>query len=176
MAEYPLHLVRRRRLADGRTVLIRPIRADDEAAQREFFAGLSDEAKQRRFLKRAEEVLDEALIHFFTHIDYDRHMAFVCEATEDGRGRLVGEARYVANPDARSCEFGVVVADDWHGSGIAGLLMDALIRAAQARGFETMDGLVLRDNHDMLRFVKALGFEAQPEPLEPAHVRVTLKL
>jgi acetyltransferase len=175
MAEYPLHLVRQRRLADGRTVLIRPIRTDDEPAEREFFAGLSDEAKQLRFLKFVG-TLNEKLIHFFTHIDYDRHMAFVCEAAHDGRSRLVGEARYVANPDARSCEFGVVIADDWHKTGIAGLLMDALIRAARARGFETMEGLVLRENHDMLRFVKALGFEALPEPLEPTNVRVTLKL
>ena len=30
-----------------------------------------------------------------------------------------------------------------------------LVRAAQARGFETMEGLVLRENHDMLRFVRA---------------------
>ena len=30
MAEYPLHLARQRTLADGRVVLIRPIRAEDE--------------------------------------------------------------------------------------------------------------------------------------------------
>jgi GNAT superfamily N-acetyltransferase len=75
------------------------------------------------------KALNESLIHFFTHIDYDRHMAFVCEH----EGRLVGEARYVANPGGDSCEFGVVIADDWHKSGIAGLLIEALIGAARAR-------------------------------------------
>ena len=38
-------------------------------------------------------------------------------------------------------DFGVVVADDWRRSGVAQLLMDALIRAAQARKLETMEGL-----------------------------------
>jgi len=175
MAEYPLHLARQRQLADGRTVLIRPIRADDEAAAREFFAALSDDARHSRFLKYVG-ALNEQLIRFFTHIDYERHMAFVCETAERAARRLVGEARYVANADRRSCEFGVVIADDWHKSGIAGLLMEALIRSARANGFETMEGMVLRDNHDMLRFVKALGFEVEPVPLEPTTMRVVKKL
>ena len=175
MAEYPQQLERRRTLADGRCVLIRPIRADDEPAARTFFAALSDDARHMRFQKWVRE-LGDRLLHFFTHIDYDRHMAFVCEAEVAGRPELVGEARYVANPDGRSCEFAVVIADAWHKTGIAGLLMEALIRAAQEHGFATMEGLVLRENRDMLRFVKALGFEATPDPAEPTLTRVEKKL
>jgi len=171
MAEYPFHLEREQRLADGRSVLIRPIRAEDEPGERQFFERLSGETRSLRFMKYVASVSDK-LIHFFTHIDYDRHMAFVCEHG----GRLVGEARYSANPDGRSCEFGVVIADDWHKSGIAGLLMDALIHAAQAGGFDTMEGLVLRENRAMLRFVRALGFELEPQPYEPALVRVVKRL
>jgi acetyltransferase len=171
MADYPVHLAHERTLADGRRVTIRPIRPDDEPAERVFFDRLSGETKQARFMKFVQSV-NEKLIHFFTHIDYDRHMAFVCEH----EGRLVGEARYVANPDGRSCEFGVVIADDWRKSGIAGLLMQALIEAACARGFDTMEGLVLRDNRAMLRFVRALGFEAAPEPYEPTTVRAVKRL
>jgi acetyltransferase len=171
MADYPAHLARERRLADGRTVTIRPIRADDEAGEHRFFDHLSGDTKRLRFMKYASSV-NGALIHFFTHIDYESHMAFVCEH----QGQLVGEARYVANPGGRSCEFGVVIADDWHGSGIAALLMEALIAAAQARGFETIEGLVLRRNEVMLAFVRELGFELAAEPREPAVVRVTRKL
>lgn len=171
MARYPAHLARERRLADGRTVTIRPIRAGDEPGERAFFDQLSGETRALRFMKYADAV-GEKLVHFFTHIDYDRHMAFVCEH----EGRLVGEARYLANPDGASCEFGVVIADDWHGSGIAGLLMEALIAAAQARGLETMEGLVLRENAVMLAFARDLGFEAHPEPRAPAMVRVVRKL
>jgi acetyltransferase len=171
MAEYPTHLERSHALADGRKVTVRPIRADDEPGEHEFFDRLSQETKRFRFLKLAEAV-SEKLIHFFTHIDYDRHMAFVCEH----EGRLVGEARYVANPDGRSCEFGVVIADDWHHSGIAALLMDALLDAARLRGFETMEGLVLGSNRTMLHFVKALGFDVQRQPYEPTMVRVVKRL
>lgn len=175
MADYPAHLARERQLADGRAVLIRPIRPDDEPAEREFFDQLSGETRYQRFQKWVK-ALSDRLIHFFTHIDYDRHMAFVCAAQVDGRELLVGEARYVANPDGRSCEFGVVIADDWHKTGIAGLLMEALIRAAGARGFETMEGMVLSTNGEMLRFVRALGFEILPVPEDGTIVRVVKKL
>ena len=175
MAEYPLHLVRRRTLADGRAVLIRPIRAEDEMRTRDFFEHLSAESRQMRFMKFVKSVSDR-LVHFFAHIDYAKHMAFVCEAEVAGQPALVGEARYVGNADGRSCEFGVVIADDWHHSGIAGLLMEALIRAARANGFETMEGRVLRENHDMRKFVRALGFEALPDPVESTLMRAVKKL
>lgn len=159
--------MRERRLADGRSVTVRPIRAGDEPGERLFFDRLSGETKRLRFLESAQ-ALNDKLIHFFTHVDYDRHMAFVCAHD----GELVGEARYVANADGRSCEFGIVIADDWHHSGIAGLLMEALIDAARARGFATMEGLVLGSNALMLQFVRAFGFELQPQPCEPTLVRV----
>jgi acetyltransferase len=167
MAGYPADLACERRLADGRTVLIRPIRADDDAAERRFFAGLSEEAKRMRFMKFVG-ALSERLIHSFTHVDYKSRMAFVCEHER----RIVGEARYAALPDGHSCDFGIVVADDWHRSGIAGLLMDALIRHARASGFDTMEGMVLRVNHPMLKFVRALGFDVRVLPLEPTLAQV----
>ena len=171
MAAYPAHLAREQRLADGRRVTIRPVRPEDEPAKGAFFARLSEESKRLRFHAFAQP-LNDALIHFYTHIDYDRHMAFVCEHDR----RLVGEARYVANPGGRSCEFGVVVADDWRGSGIARLLMDALIDAARERGFDTMEGLVLRDNLRMLEFVRKLGFDVHAPALDASMVRIRRKL
>lgn len=175
MADYPARFERAHRLANGASVLIRPIRAEDEALERAFFDALSEESRRLRFMKFVRSVSDK-LIHFFTHVDYARHMAFVCEAEERGRRRLVGEARYMGNDDGRSCEFGVVIADDWHKTGIAGLLMNALIEAARANGYETMEGLVLRDNPDMVRFVKALGFQASAQPEEWTLLRVLKRL
>jgi len=165
--DYPAHLAHERHLADGRTVLIRPIRAEDEPALRKFFGSLSGDALYLRFQKWVRAVGDK-LLDFFTHIDYDRHMAFICLS----EGQIVGEARYVANEDAASCEFAIAIADAWHKTGIAGLLMEALIAAARQHGMQSMEGLVLRENQDMLRFVRALGFEAHHDPREPTLMRV----
>jgi acetyltransferase len=154
-------------LADGRTVVIRPVTAQDEPAERLFFAHLSPRTRRLRFHNWAR-VVGDGLIHFYTHVDQDKHIAFVCEH----EGRIVGDARCVAHPAAPSCEFGIVVADDWHHTGIAQLLMRALMDAARARGWSAIEGLVLNDNQDMLDFVKSLGFEVLRVPEDVATVRV----
>ncbi|MCX7961474.1 MAG: GNAT family N-acetyltransferase [Burkholderiales bacterium] len=174
MREYPVHAERWHALADGRRVLIRPVRAEDENAERAFFGALDPESRRLRFLK-AVGTLSGRLVHAFTHVDYAERMAFVCEAEEGGARRLVGEARYAAIPGTRSCDFGIVIADAWHRSGIAGLLMAALIDYARAQGFETMEGVVLAENRRMLRFVRALGFEVRPMPGDPT-VRYVVKV
>ncbi|TAK84454.1 MAG: N-acetyltransferase [Betaproteobacteria bacterium] len=169
------HLGERRTLADGRQVTIRPIQPEDEAAERRFFARLSAETRRLRFMKFVR-ALNEQLVHTFTRVDYDRYMAFVCEATVGGAQEIVGEARYAAEADGESCEFSIVIADEWHKSGIGGLLMNALMRYAKASGFKTMEGMVLRDNRPMVKFVRALGFEIAPLPQEPTLVRVVRRL
>ncbi len=171
MAEYPLHLARRRKLADGREVVVRPIRAEDAAAEREFLAHLTPASLRLRFHQHLPST-PAARVEFLTRVDYDRHMAFACEWD----GHLVGNSRYVVNPDGRSCEFGIVVSDDWRHSGVAQLLMEALFRAARVRKLDTMEGLVLSENRDMLDFARALGFESSAEPADPALVRVVKKL
>lgn len=175
-APYPAQLVCERRLRDGRTVTLRPIRHGDERAELAFLNGLSKESLHARFMKWVQSP-SEKLAHYFSDVDYQRHMAFVC-AVNAGNGdeQLVGEARYVVNPDGVSCEFGVVVADAWRKSGIAGLLMEALIRTARTRGLQRMESTVLRTNSAMLRFARALGFTVRVIDDDPATVTITKML
>ena len=175
MAEYPAHLAHDRQLFDGRTVVIRPILPDDAPREREFLINLSGESWYLRFHKWVNAP-SEKLIHFLTDIDYDRHMAFVCAAPHNDGEELVGDARYVVNPDGTSCDFGIIIADAWRKTGIAGLLMEALIRSARDRGLERMEGLVLSNNTTMLRFARALGFEVCPIPDDPRTKLVVKKL
>jgi RimJ/RimL family protein N-acetyltransferase len=172
MAEYPGHLVREHRLFDGRTVTIRPIRPDDAPRVREFLGELSGESKYMRFQKWVHAPSDR-LIHFLTDVDYDLHMALVCTARHGEREEIVGEARYVSELSGRTCELGIVIADTWHKSGVAGLLMEALIHAAKERGLARMEGFVLSANAEMLRFVRALGFRAEPAPQDPTIMRIS---
>jgi acetyltransferase len=176
MPDYPTQLVREHRLLDGRKVVIRPIRADDDLLERDFLrSGVSGESRYMRFHKWVGAPSDK-LIHFLTDIDYDRHMAFVCVHGEGDDAEVCGEARYVVNPDGKSCEFGVVIADAWRKSGIAGLLMEALIRIARERGLTSMEGLVLRNNPPMLRFARALGFEVHSVPEDALTLRIVKAL
>jgi acetyltransferase len=158
-------------LTDGPSAVVRPVRPEDEAASRAFFLGLSPRTLRLRF-HHAEGAVNDALVRFYTQVDQDRHLAFVAEAD----GRIVGDARCIAHPGNGSCELGIVVADDWHHTGLAQRLMQALEAAARARGYRRIEGLVLAENKDMLDFVRSLGFETQDAPQEPATVRVVKRL
>jgi acetyltransferase len=171
----PAALSRQHRLLDGRTVTIRPIRADDVEREKAFLAALSGESLYLRFQRWVSAPFEE-LIAFLTQVDLERHLALVCAAPSERGEDLVGEARYVVNPERDSCEFGIVIADTWHKSGIAGLLMDALIAAARARGLRRMEGLVLTSNFDMLRFARGLGFETSIAPDDPTITRIVKTL
>jgi RimJ/RimL family protein N-acetyltransferase len=175
VADYPAHLVRKHRLHDGRTVTVRPIRSSDDVHEREFLNQLSGESRYLRFHKWVNAPSDK-LVHFLTDVDYDRHMAFVCTAPDGDAEQVVGEARYVADADGRNCEFGIIIADRWHKSGIAGLLMVALITTARERGLALMEGVVLTSNATMTRFARALGFEVQSVANDPTTRRIVKKL
>ncbi len=175
MAEYPAHLVRECGLSDGRTVTIRPVRPADGAREHDFLNQLSRESWHLRFHEFLAAPSDR-LVQFFTHIDYDQHMAFVCAAPRGDTEELVGDARYMVSPDGKSCDFGIVIADAWHETGIGSLLMEALIRAARERGLATMEGIVLASNVTMLRFARASGFEVRSVPQDPAKRRIVKKL
>ena len=175
MAEYPAHLVQRHRLFDGRAVTIRPIRPDDEALVRHFLDELSGESRYLRFQKWVHAP-SEKLVHFLTDVDHDRHLALICTVPCADGEELVGEARYVADQNGIHGEFGIMIADDWHKTGIAGLLMEALLGAARERGLQTMEGQVLTRNAAMLRFARGLGFSIEPMVGDFTTMRIVKRL
>jgi len=172
---YPLELLQKHTLWDGRTVTIRPLRADDAVRMRAFLTETSGESRYKRFQKWVHAP-SNTLIHFLTDVDYDRRMAFVCSVSNEAGEELVGEARYAAPPTGTRCELGIIIKDSWRKTGIAGLLMEALIRAARNRGFEVMDGMVLANNGAMLRFARALGFAVGPMDDDRETLRIVLNL
>jgi acetyltransferase len=175
MADYPHHLIRQVRLRDGTAITLRPIRPEDAALEQAFVRGLSDESRYYRFLDMLRE-LSPQMLQRLVDVDYRDHMALIALVEEDAGPREIAVARYIVNPDGRSCEFAIVVDDRWQGTGVAGLLMQHLFEAARARGLERMTGDVLATNQRMLRFVHALGFRHEAHPDDPTLMMVTKDL
>lgn len=174
---YPVDLVSRLQLHDGTVVTIRPIRPEDAALEQRFMASLSSQTKHFRFMEELKELSRDLLVRF-TQLDYDRELALIAvlEAGGDKPETEIGVARYVRNPDGRTCEFALVVADAWQGKGIGTRLMQDLMQAAAARGFRELEGEVLTDNNNMLQLMQDLGFsvEAVPDDMQLKRVRKTL--
>jgi acetyltransferase len=110
-------------------------------------------------------------------VDYDRELALVALADSGtDRAAFVGVARYISGADRTSGEFAVVVADAWQRRGVATVLMRGLIVCAKRRGFERLSGMVLRENEQMLDFVRSLGFSVTEDPEDAGQVCATLLL
>lgn len=154
---YPSHLITTWQTNDGRKVVIRPIRPEDAGMEQEFVRNLSPESRYFRFMNTLRELTSSMTVRL-TQIDYDREMALLAAHEEDGQEVEVGVCRYATNPDGESCEFAIVVADSWAGTGLARKLMNLLIETARNRGLKHMYGDFLASNERMLRFVSSLGF------------------
>jgi acetyltransferase len=172
---YPSHLATQYQTPDGKTVTIRPIRPEDADLEQEFVRNLSPETKYFRFMNTLRELSPAQLVRL-TQIDYDREMAFVALTEIDGKEIEIGVARYATNPDGESCEFAIVVADDWQGKGLARRLMGVVIDTARSRGVKYMNGDFLTENRRMIQFVASLGFVLTPHPEDSGLRRGVLAL
>ena len=162
-------------LVKGTWVTLRPLRPEDSELEADFVRRLSEQTRYKRFMVTMRE-LPPGKLHDLTDVDQRRHVALAALAPVDGRPSLVGVARYVIDPSGTCCEFAVTLDDAWHGCGLAGILMHALIEVARSRGLHEMVGLVLRGNAPMLRLARQLGFEARSDPDDRETVRVRLPL
>ena len=172
---YPAHLVSEWTARNGTRVVVRPIRPEDAGIEREFVKQLSPEAKYFRFMSTIRELSPQMLARF-TQIDYDREMALIAVTAKDGREEEVGVARYITNPDGTSCEFAIVVDDEWQKYGLGRQLMTQLIEVARSRGLATMSGDILTDNQPMLALAASLGFTVGDVADEPGLKVATLAI
>jgi len=143
--------------------------------ERAFVAGLSEQTRYFRVCYQLHE-LTPTMLARFTQVDYDREMALVAVDATSAAPTIVGVARYIMGPDQESAEFAVVVADAWHGKGVARILMTRLVACAKARGLRRLEGLVLRSNRNMLKFTEAFGFRNRDNPEDPEQVSLVLEL
>ena len=172
---YPAHRVHEWQLAGGTSVTIRPIRPEDAEIERAFVQGLSPESKYFRFMGTLRELTPQMLVRF-TQIDYDREMAFLAATRAGGKEEEIGICRYSTEPNGQSCEFAVVVGDQWQGRGIGRRLMEELIAVAREKRLKRIIGHVLASNSRMLAFMGELGFTIVSDPADPLVRRVTLDL
>jgi acetyltransferase len=159
-------------LPGGGEYTVRPIRPDDAQMLQDLVHSLSPESRYFRFVSSITE-LPPTMLARFTLIDYDREMALVAVVKERTAGadgefteteRIVGVSRYITNPDQSSCEFALVVADDFNGKGLGSRLMLSIMDVAREKGLSEIDGLVLANNPGMLKLMRSLGFSVKTYP------------
>ncbi|MDO5639286.1 MAG: GNAT family N-acetyltransferase [Neisseria sp.] len=145
-------------LKNGQTATIRPLKPEDAEAEQRFVQNLSDKSRQSRFMAHIKE-LSQSTLASFCNLDYHREGAFAAVADD---GTLLGVSRFSCAQYPASCEFGISVAENMHGQGLALRLMQEIIILSRRQGYASMTAEIFKTNSAMLKLAEKLGFAISP--------------
>jgi len=172
---YPRELEEVISLKDGREVLLRPIKAEDEQSHFEFNASLSNEDRYKRFFGEVGQLSHEQMAKM-TQIDFDREMAFIASyRDESNKFHTLGVVRAITDAENQETEFAVVIRSDIQGQGLGKLLMRKMIKYCKQRDTAIMTGLTLPQNAGMINLSRQLGFKVKFD-IEEGWVEMNLDL
>jgi len=176
---YPTRYVAPWTMKDGTSVVIRPIRPEDEPAMVKFHRTLSERSVYLRYfhLMNLEQRTRHDRLMRTCFIDYDREMALVAERRnpETGEPEILGVGRLTKVQWTNEAEAAVVVSDDWQGRGLGKELLARMAIVAADEKLSKMTASILPDNRDMMRICEKLGFNLH-HSLEDEVVHAEFKL
>jgi acetyltransferase len=175
---YPTRYVSRWKMKNGREVLIRPIRPEDEPLIARFHESLSAQTVYLRYFHMealSARVAHERLLRK-CFIDYDREMALVAESVDAaGRSEILGIARLSRQRDQRVAEVAILVADAAQHLGLGTEFLRRLIEIARDEKFMSIVAHILHDNSGMRGLANRFGFVVKPSA-DPAQITAVLSL
>ena len=163
------------RLANGRDILIRPIRPEDAGPMQAAFTLLEPDEIRQRFLHPMKE-LSAQQAERLTRPDPRRDFALVAaEPLPPGEALVGAVARISIDANGTDAEFAILVSHYVNGMGLGRHLMRRLVRWAKGRKVRRVYGDVLESNLPMQALATSLGFRQEPTG-EPGLVRVVLDI
>ena len=163
---YPTQYVGTWKFKDKTPLTIRPIRPEDEPELVKFHEGLSERSVYLRYfsaLKLQQRVAHSRLQRICFN-DYDREIALVAELKgKDGQSQIAGVARLSKLHGSAGGEFAVVVSDQWQNQGLGTELTQRLVQIAKNENLKHLVAYTLRENKDMQKMCKKLGFQVRTD-------------
>ncbi len=155
---YPESLIREAQLKDGSPVTLRPIKPEDEPMWLELLASCSKESIYHRF--RYDFYFDSHEVATqFCFIDYDREIAIVAEIEEEGKKKIIGVGRLIADPDVEIMEYAILITDAWQKKELGYILTHYCMEIAKIREIKTLVAETTRDNKPMISVFRKLNFK-----------------
>ena len=146
------------RLANGRDILIRPIRPEDAGPMQAAFTLLEPDEIRQRFLHPMKE-LSAQQAERLARPDPRRDFALVAaEPLPPGEALVGAVARISIDANGKDAEFAILVSHYVNGMGLGRHLMRRLVRWAKGRKVQRVYGDVLESNLPMQALAASLGF------------------
>lgn len=146
-------------LRDGRQFRVRALKPEDRAGLLLAVSQSSAQSLYRRFFS-PKRGLTEDEIGYFMDVDFVSHVALVAELEENGRGVIIGGARYVLVEPGKA-EVAFAVVDSYQEQGVGTALMRHLAAIARHVGLKELTAEVLADNISMLKVFEKSGLRVR---------------
>jgi len=173
ISPYPEKYTSLWKLRDGRKVILRPIKPEDEPLWLEMFHNFSEESVHFRVFQIIVNPAHEYSVRY-CNIDYDRELAIVAEIEEDGKRKLLGVVRINLSPSEKSGEISFIVTDSMQGQGLGSKMVDYMIEISKDKKLEIINAIMLPDNYKAIKLLREMGFTI--ESMDDGTQRATLDL
>jgi acetyltransferase len=154
---YPEKYVKREQLQDGTDLLLRPIKPEDEPLWLEMIGSCSKESLYSRFRYFFHWESHEVATRY-CYIDYDREIAIVAEIVEEGKRKLIGVGRLIADPDHETVEYAILIPDAWQQKDLGNILTDYCLEIAGKWNLKKFVAQTTTDNKRMISVFQKRGF------------------
>jgi acetyltransferase len=119
---------------------------------------LTERTSRLRFFQPLKDITHELMIRY-TQIDYDREMAIIAMLIENGKEKMAGVVRLIADPYNDSAEFAILVADAYQNKGLGNKLTDYVFDIARKKGVRRIYAEIMTENCAMIHILKKRGFD-----------------
>ncbi len=164
---YPIQYVSPWTMKNGKEIVIRPIRPEDESLMVKFHETLSDRSVYFRYfssLSLSRRVAHERLLRICFG-DYDREMVLVAERTdpETGERAIIAVGRLNKLHSRNEAEVAVLVSDQYQKLGLGRELLRRIIQVARDEKLNQLSAEMLPENIAMQVIFKSSGFEIRTD-------------
>ena len=175
---YPHQYVQPGTLKNGREILFRPIRPEDEPLLIKLHQSLSDRTVYLRYfqsLKLSQRTAHERLTRI-CFLDYDRELALAAEhKNASGDPEIIAIGRLSRLRGRDEAEMAVLVDDRFQHQGLGSELYRRLVEVARAEKISYVESTILAENRDMQAICRKLGFQLKAD-LKEGTVQAVLNL
>ena len=159
---YPEKYVRKVTLRNGKEVLLRPIKPEDEPLWLEMIGNCSRESLYSRFRYFFQWQSHEVATRY-CYIDYDREVAIVAEIKEDNKRKLVGVGRLIADPDHETVEYAILIIDAYQKKDLGNIITDFCMEIAKKWNLKKIVAQTTTDNKRMISVFQKRGFSVHTD-------------
>ena len=160
ISPYPSRYTTEFIMKNGKKAILRAIKPEDEMMEKEMFSNFSERTQRFRFFQLIKDISHEQLIRY-TQIDYDREIAIIAEVEDEGRKKMAGVVRLIADQYLETAEFAIVIADPWQNMGLGNKFTDYIHEIAKEHGIQKICANVLVTNHIMQHMFRTRGFKME---------------